>query len=261
MPPRKPPKVEEPPATPPAEAGFVRGFWTGNISFGLVSIPVTLISARRSGRASLRMLAPDGTQLRRRYFGQQEGVALENSDIVRGYEYEKDRFVVVTDEELEGVAPKLSQEIDLSRFVPLADIDPMRFEHGYFLIPSKRALKAYRLLAATMEERGRAGMATFVMRGKQYLVAIIARGGLLRAETLRFNDELRSIAELEIDNSAAVDAPAVEAFARRIEELRAPSLDTRGWRSSSRPRHCCAIVPTSSSRWSVTVRNVPGFRN
>ena len=226
MPPRKPPKVEEPPATPPAEAGFVRGFWTGNISFGLVSIPVTLISARRSGRASLRMLAPDGTQLRRRYFGQQEGVALENSDIVRGYEYEKDRFVVVTDEELEGVAPKLSQEIDLSRFVPLADIDPMRFEHGYFLIPSKRALKAYRLLAATMEERGRAGMATFVMRGKQYLVAIIARGGLLRAETLRFNDELRSIAELEIDNSAAVDAPAVEAFARRIEELRAPSLDT-----------------------------------
>ena len=172
------------------------------------------------------MLAPDGTQLRRRYFGQQEGVALENSDIVRGYEYEKDRFVVVTDEELEGVAPKLSQEIDLSRFVPLADIDPMRFEHGYFLIPSKRALKAYRLLAATMEERGRAGMATFVMRGKQYLVAIIARGGLLRAETLRFNDELRSVAELEIDNSVAVDAPAVEAFARRIEELRAPSLDT-----------------------------------
>ena len=226
MPPRKPPKVEEPPAAPAAETGFVRGFWTGNISFGLVSIPVTLISARRSGRASLRMLAPDGTQLRRRYFGQQEGVALENSDIVRGYEYEKDRFVVVTDEELEGVAPKLSQEIDLSRFVPLADVDPMRFEHGYFLIPSKRALKAYRLLAATMEERGRAGMATFVMRGKQYLVAIIARGGLLRAETLRFNDELRSIAELEIDNSAAVDAPAVEAFARRIEELRAPSLDT-----------------------------------
>jgi len=228
VPPRKPPKAEEPPAPPPtAETSVVRGFWTGNISFGLVSIPVTLISARRSGRASLRMLAPDGTQLRRRYFGAQEGVALENSDIVRGYEFEKDRFVVVTDEELEGVAPKLSQEIDLSRFVPLADIDPMRFEHGYFLIPSKRALKAYRLLAATMEERGRAGMATFVMRGKQYLVAIIARAGLLRAETLRFDDELRSIAELEIDKSAAVDAPAVEAFARRIEELRAASLDTR----------------------------------
>ncbi len=226
MPPRKPPKVETPAAEPQAERSVVRGFWSGNISFGLVSIPVTLISARRSGRASLRMLAPDGTQLRRRYFCPHEGVALESTDIVRGYEFEKDRFVVVTDEELEAVAPKLSQEIDLSRFVPLADIDPMRFEHGYFLIPSKRALKAYRLLAATMEERGRAGMATFVMRGKQYLVAIIARAGLLRAETLRFDDELRSIEELDIDNSAPVDMPAVEAFERCIEELRAPSLDT-----------------------------------
>lgn len=153
-------------------------------------------------------------------------MALENTDIVRGYEFEKDRFVVVTDEELEAVAPKLSQEIDLSRFVPLADIDPMRFEHGYFLIPNKRALKAYRLLAATMEGRGRAGMATFVMRGKQYLVAIIARSGLLRAETLRFDDELRSVAELEIDRSAAVDASAIDEFERRIEELRASSLDT-----------------------------------
>ena len=226
MPPRKPPKVEEPVAPPTAETSVIRGFWSGNISFGLVSIPVTLISARRSGRASLRMLAPDGTQLRRRYFCSAEGVALENADIVRGYEFEKDRFVLVTDEELEAVAPKLSQEIDLSRFVPLADIDPMRFEHGYFLIPNKRALKAYRLLAATMEERGRAGMATFVMRGKQYLVAIIARGGLLRAETLRFDDELRSVEELDIDRSAAVDASAIDAFERRIEELRANSLDT-----------------------------------
>lgn len=228
MPRRKPPKVEAPPpppSQPTAERSVVRGFWSGNISFGLVSIPVTLISARRSGRASLRMLAPDGTQLRRRYFCPNEGTALESSDIVRGYEYEKDRFVVVTDDELAAVAPKLSQEIDLSRFVPLADIDPMRFEHGYFLIPNKRALKAYRLLAATMEERGRAGMATFVMRGKQYLVAIIARAGLLRAETLRFDDELRSIAEIEMDNSATADAPAIEAFERRIEELRAPSLD------------------------------------
>src|SRR6185436_17048371 len=77
-----------------------------------------------------------------------------------------------------------------------------------------------------MEERGRAGMATFVMRGKQYLVAIIARGGLLRAETLRFDDELRSVEELDIDRSAAVDASAIDAFERRIEELRANSLDT-----------------------------------
>jgi DNA end-binding protein Ku len=225
VPPRKPVKSTEEPAPPASEASVVRGFWSGNISFGLVSIPVSLISARRSSRASLRMLAPDGAQLRRRYFSQ-DGAALEHSDIVRGYEYEKDRFVVVTDDELEAIAPKLSQEIDLSRFVPLADIDPMRFENAYFLIPSKRAIKAYRLLASIMEDRGRAGIATFVMRGKQYLVAIIARGGLLRAETLRFDDELRKMDELDIDRSVAVDAPAVDAFERRIEDLRAASLDS-----------------------------------
>ncbi len=180
-------------------ASFVRGFWSGNLSFGLVSIPVSLITAQRSNRVSLRMLAPDGTQLRRRFFCPNDNVALDNGDIVRGYEVEKDRFVVVTDEELEALVPKLSQEIDLTRFVPLADIDPMRFEHGYFLVPSKRAGKAYRLLAEVMEDRARAGIATFVMRGKQYLVAIIARGGLLRAYTLRFADELRSIADAQVD--------------------------------------------------------------
>ncbi len=226
MPPRKTPKVEPPAPPPAAEKSVVRGFWSGNISFGLVSIPVSLISARRSHRASLRMLAPDGTQLRRRYFCPQDGVALETSDIVRGYEYEKDRFVVVTDEELQAVSPKLSQELDLSRFVPLTDIDPIRFEHAYFLIPTKRALKAYRLLASTMEERCRAGIATFVMRGKQYLVAIIARGGLLRAETLRFADELRNTDELDIDSSDAVDESAVATFERHIESLCAPTLDT-----------------------------------
>ena len=85
------------------------------------------------------MLAPDGTQLRRRYFCPNETSRSTTREIVRGYEVEKDRFVVVTDEELEALVPKLSQEIDLSRFVPLADIDPMRFEHGYFLVPSKKA--------------------------------------------------------------------------------------------------------------------------
>ena len=225
MPRRKSPPVDETPKQPEAHSSFVRGFWSGNLSFGLVSIPVSLITAQRSNRVSLRMLAPDGTQLKRRYFCPTDNVALDNRDIVRGYEVEKDRFVVVTDEELEALMPKLSQEIDLTRFVPLADIDPMRFEHGYFLVPSKRAGKAYRLLARIMEDRARAGIATFVMRGKQYLVAIIARGGLLRAETLRFADELRSIQEIEVGEHAALDERAVATFQKRFEALHADALD------------------------------------
>jgi DNA end-binding protein Ku len=204
---------------------FVRGFWSGNLSFGLVSIPVSLITAQKSNRVSLRMLAPDGTQLKRRFFCPQDNVALENADIVRGYEVEKDRFVVVTDEELEALVPKLSQEIDLTRFVPLTDIDPMRFEHGYFLVPSKKAGKAYRLLARVMEDRGRAGIATFVMRGKQYLVAIIARGGLLRAYTLRFADELRSIADAQVDGARTIDENVVSMFQSEIAALRGDKLE------------------------------------
>ena len=87
--------------------------------------------------------------------------------------------------------PEKSREIDLRRFVPLEQIDPMYFDRAYFLVPDKEAPKAYRLLAQSLENMGRAGIATFVMRGKEYLVAIIAEGGVLRAETLRFEDELR----------------------------------------------------------------------
>lgn len=217
------PEVEAPPAAN-HEASAVRGFWSGNVSFGLVSIPVSLITAQRTSRVALRMLGPDGTPLRRRYFSSTGGPALESSEIVRGYEVDKDRFVVVTDDELRALAPKLSQEIDLTRFVPLADIDPMHFEHGYFLVPTKRSGKAYRLLARVMEERQRAGIATFVMRGKQYLVAITASGGLLRAETLRFADELRSMDEVTIAESAVASPTAVSAFERQIDALRAHTL-------------------------------------
>ncbi len=208
------------------EPTAVRGFWSGNLAFGLVSIPVSLVTAQRSSRVALRMLSPDGTPLKRRFFCSKDDVALEPDDIVRGYEVEKDRFVVVTDEELKALAPKLSQEIDLRRFVPLADIDPMHFEHGYFLVPGKGSGKAYRLLARIMEERARAGIATFVMRGKQYLVAIIARGGLLRAETLRFADELRTPADVGLGKTPDVAEQAIADMTKRIRSLRADTLDT-----------------------------------
>ena len=227
MPPRKTeqrrPKTEAPERD--AEATGVRGFWSGNLSFGLVSIPVSLITARRSNRVALRMLSTNGTPLRRRFFCPKDDAALEANDIVRGYEIEKDLFVPVTDEELEAIAPKLSQEIDLRRFVPLDAIDPMYFEHGYFLVPGKRSGKAYRLLARVMEERGRAGIATFVMRGKEYLVAITARGGLLLAETLRFADELRTASDVGLGKPSSADAATVKEFARSIAALRADALD------------------------------------
>jgi DNA end-binding protein Ku len=222
--PAEAPRPAEPQPTPNPEASAVRGFWSGSLSFGLVSIPVNLITAQRTSRVALRMLGPDGTPLKRRFFCSKHDQALDSADIVRGYEVEKDRFVVVTDDELKALAPKLSQEIDLTRFVPLEDIDPMHFEHGYFLVPNKKSGKAYRLLARIMEDRKRAGIATFVMRGKQYLVAIIASGGVLRAETLRFADELRSTDEIGVAPSAAASGTTIVAFEKQIDALRADAL-------------------------------------
>ena len=192
-----------------------RSFWSGTIAFGLVSIPVSLYVASRSGGISLRMVDEDGTPLRRRYFCSKDGEPLEADDIVRGYEVEKDRFVIVKDEELEALAPEKSREIDLKRFVPLAQIDPIWFERGYFLAPDKGAMKAYRLLANTMEQEGRAGIATFVMRGKEYLVAIIGQQGLLRAETLRFHDELRTPDDVGLPTLDKADAKRIRRWKRR----------------------------------------------
>lgn len=202
-----------------------RPFWSGTIAFGLVSVPVNLYSAVRSARASLRMVAEDGTPLSRRYFCTLEDVPVDWDEIVRGYEIEKDQFVLVGDDELEELAPDKSREIDLRRFVPRDEIDPGRFDRPYVLAPDSASTKAYRLLARAMEDAGRAGIATFVMRGKEYLVAILAHNGLLLAETLRFSDELRSPDDVGLPAPAEPDAARVKALLKDLKALREKEID------------------------------------
>jgi DNA end-binding protein Ku len=174
----------------------LRSFWTGTITFGLVSVPVALFPATRSRGVSLRMVDKDGTPLQRRYVCSKDEKPLDWDDIVRGYEIKKEKFVVVTDDELEAVEPRKSREIDLQLFVDVEELDPVFFQRAYFLTPSGGSNKAYRLLSEVMEDTGRAGIATFVMRDKEYLVAILSEKGILRAETMRFHDEIRKPAEI-----------------------------------------------------------------
>jgi DNA end-binding protein Ku len=202
-----------------------RSFWSGTITFGLVSIPVELYPAHRSSRVSLRMVSPEGTPLERRYFCTREDRELDWGEIVRGYELEKDSYVVVTDEELEKLAPDRTRDIDLRRFVPADDIDPVHFERAYFLTPGGNSTKAYRLLAATMEKTGRAGIATFVMRGKEYLIAILAENGILRAETLRFADEVRTAEDVGLPAPAPAAETAVKKVEKAIRALTRDALD------------------------------------
>ena len=194
-----------------------RPFWSGTITFGLVSVPVDLYPGNRTNRAPLRMLSPEGEPLSRRYYSQKTERDLEDDQMIRGFEIEKDKFVVVTDEELERLAPEQSRDIDLRRFVPLEDIPPLYFDRSYFLAPSAGSEKAYKLLAETMEKSDLAGIATFVMRGKEYLVAIFPENGILRAETMRFADEIRSPKEIALPEKKKLPAATVGKFEKLIE--------------------------------------------
>jgi len=200
-------------------------FWSGVIAFGLVSLPVSLFPANRSTSSSLKMVDQDGTPLRRRYFCEKEGKALTSDEIVRGYEVDEDKFIVIKDEELEALSPDKTREIDLRRFVPLEEINPVYFERGYFLAPDSGATKAYRLLAKSMEEEKRAGIATFVMRGKEYIIAILAEKGILRAETLRFHDEIRSPQDIGLPELQKPDSKLVNELKKAIKSNSAQTFD------------------------------------
>jgi DNA end-binding protein Ku len=231
--------------TPEHDAGATlpRGLWSGTISFGLVTIPVQLYAATHSTRHSLRMLSPTGTPLARRFFSEQ-GKLLDSEDLARGYALEDGNFVLVEDDELERLLPDQSRDIDLSRFVPAQAIPPLYFERAYILSPSEGGTSAYRLLAATMERLDKAGIATFVMRERQYVVAITAHNGILWAETLRFQDELRDKESLGLKPHApsadalkemrsalkglkkarVTDAALADSYWQRLEKLAAKKL-------------------------------------
>lgn len=202
-----------------------RAIWSGTISFGLVSIPVELRSAARGRQVSMKMVDTDGHALGRQYVCSKEGVELGGDAIVRGYETDEGEMVVVTDEELEAIAPDKSREIDLRRFVDLAEIPPTYFDRPYFMVPANDSTKAYHLLARTLEETGRAGIGTFVMRGHEYLVAILAEGGVLRAETLRHAEELRSPERFDLPAPADAPKARVKALGAAIDELTSDALD------------------------------------
>lgn len=195
-----------------------RAFWSGTISFGLVSIPVDLFPANRKERVSLRMLGPDGTPLARRYYCPEEDREVPYSEIARGYQVGR-KFVMMTDEDLEAVEPRKSREIDLRLFVDREEIDPVLFERAYYLVPGGQSTKAYRLLAQTMERAGRAGVATFVMRTREYVVAIIAEDGILRAETMRFADEIRTAKDIDLSAPKKAQAAAVKRMRSQIAKL------------------------------------------
>jgi DNA end-binding protein Ku len=201
---------------PTEESETLHPFWSGVVTFGLVSVPVSLFPATRGPTLRLRMVDAQGSFLERRFYGADDRNALDAEDLVRGYELAQDRFITLEDDELEALDPEKSREIELAQFVELHALSPLYFERAYFLVPDGSTTKAYRLLAETLAQEERAGIATFVMRGKEYLCAIVAERGILRAETLRFADEVRSPEAIGLPPRVSADAAAVAQFARAI---------------------------------------------
>jgi DNA end-binding protein Ku len=180
-----------------------RSIWKGAIAFGLVNIPVGLTSAEESAKeVSLNLIdKTNNSRIRYEKVNAETGKPVPWENLVKGYEHEEGHFILLDEKELEGVQPELTKTIEITQFVDLADIEPMLFEKPYYLEPEKRGRKAYALLRETLRQTGKAGISKVVIRTRQYLAAMFVRGDAIVLEILRFPDELRSAAKLDLPAS------------------------------------------------------------
>jgi DNA end-binding protein Ku len=172
---------------------MARAVWSGLISFGLVSVPVGLFTATEEHQPSFHQFAKNSTnRIRYKRVNERTGKEIDFKNIVKGVDVGGGEYVMVTDEELEQIAPGRSRALEISGFVDLDEIDPIYFNKAYYLAPSsEESKKTYALLRDAMAKTNRAGIATFVMHGKQHLAAVRAAGNTLVLETLFFADEVR----------------------------------------------------------------------
>jgi DNA end-binding protein Ku len=175
-----------------------RPIWSGTITFGLVTVPVKLVTATRSQDVRFNQLeAGTGSRIRYRKVSEATGEEVPNEQIVKGYEISPGQYVVVDQEEMDAFAPKATRMIEIEDFVDLEQIDPIFFENPYYLTPDRGAAKPYRLLLDAMADLDKVAVGRFVLRGKEHLVAIRPLGDALCIETMRYADEVVPMEELE----------------------------------------------------------------
>ena len=208
---------------------MARALWSGSISFGLVNVPVQLVSAARDQDLHFHQLhADDHRRLEQRRVCSKEDIEVTWEEVGHGYDLDG-KQVVLTDEELGAAEPRKTRTIEIGSFAPLGQIDPIYFDHPYFLIPAGEAegtLRAYRLLVEVMDREGQVALGRFVMRTKEYLTAVRVRDGALELTTMLFHDEVRSAKEIA-PRGKRPDGKAVDNAVSIIEEL------TTEWRPES----------------------------
>jgi DNA end-binding protein Ku len=178
-----------------------RSLWTGSLSFGLVNVPVRLETAVRDRDLHFRQIhRKDGAPIEVQRWCSKEDVEVDYDEITHGYELEDGDQVTVSDLELQAVEPRRTRTIDIEQFVELADVDPLYFDHPYWLVPASDddgAVRAYRLLTEVMAKSERAALGRFVMRAKEYLALVRERDGALTLTTMLFADETRPVKDID----------------------------------------------------------------
>jgi len=210
---------------------------SGMISFGLVSIPVKLYTAASSESVSFHLLhAKCGSRIKQQRVCPVDNEVVEREGLVKGYEFAKNQYVRVSDEELKALEGEASQAIEISEFVPLSQVDPIYFERTYYIGPDKGGDKAYRLLSEAMTKAGKVALAKFVMRGKENLVLVRSAQKGLMLHMMYFADEVRSFDEVGKGEGAKVSDAEVDLAIRLIGELSSDEFHPENYEDDYRQR-------------------------
>lgn len=186
---------------------MARAFASGQIAFGLVSIPVKLFSATEaSERISFNMLHRDcGNRVQQQLFCAKDERTISRDEVVKGYEFSKGQYVLFNDEELKNLEEKATQQIDITEFLPKTEIDPIYFSKAFYMAPDKNGARAYTLFSKALEETGRWALAKYAARGKQYLVVIRPLGKGLVLQQLYYPNEIRAMEDLDLGDAVVKD--------------------------------------------------------
>src|SRR4029079_12214647 len=204
-----------------------RSIWRGAISFGLVNVPVKLYSAVSKKTVRFNQLhEADGARIQQKRVCSKDGEEVPYEEIVKGFEISPERYVMITSEELDALDPKKTRTIDIEDFVDIDEIDPLYYEHPYYLVPDTGAAKAYQLLLEALRQTNKVAIARVVIRTKEYLTAIRPAGDVLTMETMLFADELIDPTQIEGAPDAEVRATEREVdMARQLIESQATEFD------------------------------------
>ena len=217
---------------------MARSIGSATVSFGLVAIPIKLYTATDSkGSISFNLLhKKDGSRLKQQYICIKENTVVERDDMVKGYEFAKDRYVVFTSEELKELEEKASQTIEITEFVPVAQVDPVYYDKVYYLGPDKGGDKPYMLLAKAMHESGRVAIGKYAARGKQFIVMLRPTADdRLVMQQLHYADEVRSAADIDVGKVELKDQELKLAL-QLIDQIAVESFDPTRYENEVRDR-------------------------